>query len=127
MNVFDSDTQNSTILNLLQTNTTGAGDNLYVFQGGFDKCLVLTGSIVQLNPDGSAPSSIVSALSGSFDPAGAASAAVSYSVARVNHTGTQPASTISGLAQVAITGSYADLDGKPTLGALSSLDSIALS
>ena len=127
MNVFDSDTQNSTILNLLQTNTTGAGDNLYVFQGGFDKCLVLTGSIVQLNPDGSAPSSIVSALSGSFDPAGAASAAVSYSVARVNHTGTQPASTISGLAQVAITGSYADLDGKPTLGALSSLDSIDLS
>lgn len=34
--------------------------------------------------------------------------------ARANHTGTQPASTITGLAAVATSGSYADLSNKPT-------------
>lgn len=34
--------------------------------------------------------------------------------ARANHTGTQPASTITGLAVVATSGSYVDLSNKPT-------------
>lgn len=37
--------------------------------------------------------------------------------ARANHTGTQAASTITGLATVATTGVYADLTGKPTVPA----------
>lgn len=37
-------------------------------------------------------------------------------LARANHTGTQAAGTITGLATVATTGTYADLSGKPTLG-----------
>ena len=37
-------------------------------------------------------------------------------LARANHTGTQSAGTITGLATVATTGAYADLSGKPTLG-----------
>jgi hypothetical protein len=37
-------------------------------------------------------------------------------LARANHTGTQAAGTITGLAAVATTGAYADLSGKPTLG-----------
>lgn len=36
-------------------------------------------------------------------------------LARANHTGTQAASTITGLATVATSGAYADLSGKPTL------------
>jgi hypothetical protein len=39
-------------------------------------------------------------------------------LARANHTGTQAASTITGLATVATTGAYADLTGKPTLAAV---------
>ncbi len=35
--------------------------------------------------------------------------------ARANHTGTQPASTISGLAAVATSGAYGDLSGRPTI------------
>lgn len=35
-------------------------------------------------------------------------------LARANHTGTQAASTISGLATVATTGAYGDLSGRPT-------------
>ncbi|WP_173087390.1 hypothetical protein [Devosia sp. 1635] len=41
---------------------------------------------------------------------------------RANHTGTQPANTISGLATVATTGVYADLTGRPTLGTASAQD-----
>jgi hypothetical protein len=37
--------------------------------------------------------------------------------ARANHTGTQPATTITGLATVATSGAYADLTGKPTIPA----------
>jgi hypothetical protein len=37
-------------------------------------------------------------------------------LARANHTGTQSANTITGLATVGTTGAYADLSGKPTLG-----------
>lgn len=37
--------------------------------------------------------------------------------ARANHTGTQPASTITGLAAVATSGSYTDLTNKPTIPA----------
>lgn len=37
-----------------------------------------------------------------------------YYLARANHTGTQAANTITGLATVATSGSYADLSGRPT-------------
>lgn len=39
--------------------------------------------------------------------------------ARANHTGTQLASTITGLAPVAISGAYGDLSGKPSIPVLS--------
>lgn len=45
---------------------------------------------------------------------------------RANQTGTQPASTITGLADVATSGDYSDLTGIPTLGALASKDEIAV-
>lgn len=44
-----------------------------------------------------------------------ANATDSYLLNRANHTGTQPASTITGLATVATTGSYNDLTDKPTI------------
>lgn len=40
-----------------------------------------------------------------------------YLLNRANHTGTQPSSTITGLATVATTGSYNDLTGKPSIPA----------
>lgn len=49
-----------------------------------------------------------------FDAAGAASAAQAAAIQRANHTGTQAASTITGLATVATTGAYANLSGTPT-------------
>jgi hypothetical protein len=39
-----------------------------------------------------------------------------YLLSRANHTGTQAASTITGLATVATSGAYGDLTGRPTLG-----------
>jgi hypothetical protein len=50
-----------------------------------------------------------------FDAAGAATTAQAFAVQRANHTGTQAASTITGLATVATSGAYADLSGKPTI------------
>lgn len=41
---------------------------------------------------------------------------------RANHTGTQAAGTITGLANVATSGAYADLSGRPTLGTAAPLD-----
>lgn len=41
-------------------------------------------------------------------------------LARANHTGTQSAGTITGLATVATSGAYADLTGKPTIPTLTS-------
>ena len=52
-----------------------------------------------------------------YDPAGAAAAAQAYAIQRANQTGTQPASTITGLATVATTGNYYDLTNRPTLNA----------
>ncbi len=40
---------------------------------------------------------------------------------RANHTGTQAASTITGLATVATTGAYSNLSGLPTLGTIAAL------
>lgn len=48
-------------------------------------------------------------------------------LARANHTGTQAASTITGLATVATTGAYGDLSGRPTLGTLAALDAVTIS
>lgn len=42
---------------------------------------------------------------------------------RTNHTGTQPATTITGLATVATTGSYNDLTNKPTIPTVSGTNS----
>ena len=44
---------------------------------------------------------------------------------RANHTGTQAASTISGLAPVATSGAYSDLEGAPDLEALGGLEAYA--
>ena len=41
-----------------------------------------------------------------------------YYLSRTNHTGTQAASTITGLATVATTGLYSSLSGTPTLSAV---------
>jgi hypothetical protein len=43
-------------------------------------------------------------------------------LARANHTGTQAANTITGLAGVATSGAYGDLSGRPTLGTAAPLD-----
>jgi hypothetical protein len=48
-----------------------------------------------------------------FDAAGAAATAQAAAVQRANHTGTQAAATITGLATVATTGAYADVSGRP--------------
>jgi hypothetical protein len=57
---------------------------------------------------------------GVFDALGQATSSAAtvqaYSVQRSNHTGTQPASTITGLGAVATTSSYTDLTNKPTIG-----------
>lgn len=58
----------------------------------------------------------------SFDASGAAAAAQAFATQRSNHTGTQPVSTITGLAAVATSGSYADLAAKPSLGTAAALD-----
>jgi len=47
---------------------------------------------------------------------------VAYYLSRTNHTGTQAATTITGLATVATTGAYSDLSGKPTLGTAAAQD-----
>lgn len=52
----------------------------------------------------------------SAEQAGAAATAQAAAVQRSNHTGTQPANTITGLAAVATSGAYSDLSGLPTLG-----------
>lgn len=44
---------------------------------------------------------------------------------RANHTGTQAANTITGLATVATSGAYADLSGRPTLGTAAATDASA--
>lgn len=46
-------------------------------------------------------------------------------LARANHTGTQAASTITGLATVATTGAYGDLSGLPTLGTAAATNATA--
>ena len=52
-----------------------------------------------------------------------ANASDAHLLARANHTGTQAASTITGLATVATTGAYADLSGSPSIPtALTHLD-----
>lgn len=64
--------------------------------------------------DGVTSASLTSLLAGK-ETAGAAATAQAYAVQRTNHTGTQSAATITGLAGVATSGAYADLTGKPTL------------
>ena len=56
--------------------------------------------------------------SNSFDPVGAAQNAADYAVKRENHTGTQPASSIDGLSEVATTGEYSSLKNKPAIPVL---------
>ena len=53
-------------------------------------------------------------------PAATANSSDAFLLARTNHTGTQSAGTITGLATVATTGTYADLTGKPDLTAYAS-------
>jgi hypothetical protein len=51
----------------------------------------------------------------SSDATSKANAAQAAAIQRANHTGTQPASTITGLAAVATSGSYNDLSNKPNV------------
>lgn len=56
----------------------------------------------------------ITATSIGADASGAASTAQAFSIQRSNHTGTQSASTITGLATVATSGLYSDLSGLPS-------------
>lgn len=60
-----------------------------------------------------------------FDASGAAAAAQTFSIQRANHTGTQSAATITGLASVATSGAYSSLTGLPTLGTAAAQNSTA--
>lgn len=77
---------------------------------------------IQLDPVWSTgvPNSLVQGLSDLLagkETAGAAAAAQAFAIQRSNHTGTQSASTVTGLATVATSGAYNDLSGKPTIPA----------
>ncbi|MEA5448353.1 hypothetical protein VB780_07225 [Leptolyngbya sp. CCNP1308] len=50
-----------------------------------------------------------------FEPTAALNARDTANRARANHTGTQPANTVSGLATVATSGAYSDLSGPPAI------------
>lgn len=54
-----------------------------------------------------------------------ANSADSYLLNRVNHTGTQAAATITGLATVATSGAYTDLSGRPSLATVATSGSAA--
>jgi len=72
---------------------------------GVSKAMVGLGSVDNTS-DASKPVSTAQA---------AADAAVqAYAIQRANHTGTQAATTITGLSTVATSGAYADLSGKPS-------------
>lgn len=58
---------------------------------------------------------VLSATDVGADANGAAAAAQSFAIQRANHTGTQAASTVTGLATVATSGAYTDLSAKPTI------------
>jgi len=49
------------------------------------------------------------------EASGASATAQAYAIQRANHTGTQTASTITGLATVATSGAYSDIGGRPAL------------
>ena len=94
--------------------------------GGITKGMVGLGS-VDNTADASKPVSTAQAAADSAVAAAAAADATSKAAAaqaaavqRANHTGTQSASTITGLAAVALSNAYADLSGRPTLGTAAS-------
>jgi len=74
-----------------------------------------TGTVILTANDISGLGTAATQNSTAFDASGAATTAQAYAVQRANHTGTQPASTITGLAPIATSGAYTDLTGKPTL------------
>lgn len=78
---------------------------------------VKQGSNVQIAADGT-----LTIPPTAFDASGAAAAAQAIATQRSNHTGTQPATSITGLAAVATSGSYTDLSAKPTLGTAAALN-----
>jgi hypothetical protein len=55
-------------------------------------------------------------------PGATANSSDAFLLNRANHTGSQAASTISGLATVATSGSFLDLTNRPTLGTAAALD-----
>ena len=94
--------------------------------GGITKAMVGLGS-VDNTADASKPVSTAQAAAdtavasaAAADATSKAAAAQAAAVQRANHTGTQPASTITGLAAVATSNAYADLSGKPALGTAAS-------
>lgn len=59
-------------------------------------------------------STVAAAVADSVTPS-ATNTALAFYRSRANHTGTQAATTITGLASVALSGSYTDLTGRPSL------------
>ena len=57
-----------------------------------------------------------------IDAGATANSSDAFLLGRANHTGTQTASTITGLATVATSGSFSDLSNPPTLGTAAALD-----
>lgn len=94
------------------TVTTGApGTNAIINNVGTSSAAVFNFTIPRGDTGATGPGT-GDMLKATYDPQGKNADAF----ARANHTGTQAASTITGLATVATSGSYADLSGKPTLG-----------
>lgn len=83
--------------------------------GGVTSVAGRTGAVTLAASDVSGLGTAATQASTAFDAAGAATTAQAYAIQRANHTGTQAATTITGLATVATSGSYNDLTNKPTI------------
>lgn len=112
----------STVTNALAAKAPIASPTFTGTVGGITKSMVGLGS-VDNTADASKPVSAAQAAAdaavasaAAADATSKAAAAQAAAVQRANHTGTQAASTITGLAAVALSGAYADLFGRPTLG-----------
>jgi len=111
----------STVTNALAAKAPIASPTFTGTVSGITKSMVGLGNVDNTS-DASKPVSTAQAAadsavasSAASDATSKANAAQAYAIQRANHTGTQAASTITGLAVVATSGSYADLSNKPTI------------
>jgi hypothetical protein len=116
----------ATVTNALAAKAPLASPTFTGTVGGITKSMVGLGS-VDNTTDASKPVSTAQAAAdtavaaaAAADATSKAAAAQAAAVQRANHTGTQAASTITGLSAVATSNAYADLSGKPTLGTAAS-------